>query len=73
LVLEARVHSAQIQNREGIKLLLDIAAATLPDIVADTPRRRLGYRTSGDAPASTFARIWVRTSKKSPDFVLTAF
>ena len=26
LVLEARVHSAQIQDREGIKLLLDIAA-----------------------------------------------
>ena len=26
LVLEARVHGAQIQDREGIKLLLDVAA-----------------------------------------------
>ena len=26
LVLEARVHSAEIQDREGIKLLLDVAA-----------------------------------------------
>jgi transposase len=26
LVLEARVHSAQIQDREGIKLLLGLAA-----------------------------------------------
>jgi putative transposase len=26
LVLKARVHSAEVQDREGIKLLLDIAA-----------------------------------------------
>ncbi len=32
LVLEARVHSAQIQDREGIKLLLDtIVRDRLPD------------------------------------------
>jgi transposase len=31
LVLKAKVHNAKVQNREGIKILLDLAAEQLPE------------------------------------------
>ena len=59
LVLEARVHGAQIQDREGIKLLLDIA-------VRDRLPGRLSHLwldasyTGEDKGAATFSPVGIR-------------
>jgi hypothetical protein len=70
-VLEARVHSAQIQDREGIKLLLDIAARDrLPGRLSH-PRRStirhhsLGLDKASDIPAVIAAAgFWVNAQQR---------
>jgi transposase len=80
LVLEARVHSAEIQDREGIKLLLDVAARNrLPERLSHV-WLDAGYTGQEDKGAGWVERIlgWtaeiVRHPKKlAPEEVMRAW
>ncbi len=71
LVIEARVHSAQIQDREGIKLLLDIAVRDrLPERLSQPVagrrmhRRRQGSRLGAEGALGWTAEIACDTLRR---------